>query len=188
MPIIGAHDHLARYPLADLFLDTLPYGAHTTASDALWMGVPVLTVPGRGFAARVCASLVHAAGLPECVCDSAKDYVARAIVFGRDRSSLAPLRERLLAGRDTALLFDTPRLVRELESLFHGMWADFAAGRLPRPDLVNLDTYLEIGAAMDHDAAEASFAPDLDARWRAALAVRDAYAPLPADTRLHGGR
>ena len=69
-PMIGAHDHLARYPLADLFLDTLPYGAHTTASDALWMGVPVLTVPGRGFPARVCASLVHAAGLPDFVCMS----------------------------------------------------------------------------------------------------------------------
>lgn len=187
-PIIGAHDHLARYPLADLFLDTLPYGAHTTASDALWMGVPVLTVPGRGFAARVCASLVHAAGLPECVCTSAEEYVARAISFGRDRTALAPLRERLIAGRDAALLFDTPRLVRELELLFRGMWADFAEGRLPQPDLVNLDTYLEIGATMDHDATEASFAIDLDTRWHAAVARRDAYASLPADTRLHGGR
>ncbi len=186
-PIVGAHDHLARYPLADLFLDTLPYGAHTTASDALWMGVPVLTIPGRGFAARVCASLVHAAGLPEFVCASPEDYVARAIAFGRDRAALAPYRDRLVRGRDTALLFDTPRLVRELEALFRDMWDDFAAGRLPRPDLVNLDTCLEIGAAMDHDAVEASFDPGLDARWRDAVVRRDAYAPLPADTRLPRG-
>jgi predicted O-linked N-acetylglucosamine transferase (SPINDLY family) len=169
-PIMGGHDHLARYPLADLFLDTLPYGAHTTASDSLWMGVPVLTVPGRGFAGRVCASLVHAAGLPEFVCASAEDYVARAIVFGRDRATLAPYRERLVAGRETALLFDTPRLVRELEALFHSMWGDFAADRLPRPKLMNLDTYLELGAMMDHDAAETSFAPDYNERWHAAVA------------------
>jgi predicted O-linked N-acetylglucosamine transferase (SPINDLY family) len=186
-PIVGAHDHLARYPLADLFLDTLPYGAHTTASDALWMGVPVLTVPGRGFAARVCASLVAAAGLPDLICTSAEDYVARAIALGRDRASLAPYRDRLLAGRDTALLFDTPRLVHALEELFQRMWDDFAADRLPRPDLVNLDTYLELGAAMDHDAAETSFLPEYEARWRAALARRHAFAALPADTRLHGG-
>jgi predicted O-linked N-acetylglucosamine transferase (SPINDLY family) len=186
-PIVGAHDHLARYPLADLFLDTLPYGAHTTASDALWMGVPVLTVPGRGFAARVCASLVAAAGLPDLICTSAEDYVARAIALGRDRAGLAPYRDRLLAGRDTALLFDTPRLVHALEELFQRMWDDFAADRLPRPDLVNLDTYLELGAAMDHDAAETSFLPEYEARWRAALARRHAFAALPADTRLHGG-
>ncbi|MEO3474644.1 O-linked N-acetylglucosamine transferase [Roseomonas sp. CAU 1739] len=187
-PIVGAHDHLARYPLADLFLDTLPYGAHTTASDALWMGVPVLTVPGRGFAGRVCASLVQAAGLPECVCATAEDYVARAITLGRDRATLAPLRDRLLAGRDSALLFDTPRLVRELESLFRAMWGDFAGDRLPRPDPVNLDTYLELGAAMDHGAEETSFLPDYEARWQAAVARRDAYAPLPPDRRLARGR
>lgn len=187
-PIMGAHDHLARYPLADLFLDTLPYGAHTTASDSLWMGVPVLTVPGRCFAGRVCASLVHAAGLPEFVCASAEDYVARAIAFGRDRATLAPYRDRLVAGRGTALLFDTPRLVRELEGLFHGMWADFAAGQLPRPDLINLDTYLDLGASMDHETTETSFVPDYVERWRAAVARRDAYAALAPDTRLHGAR
>ena len=184
-PIVGNRAHLARYALADLFLDTLPYGAHTTASDALWMGVPVLTVPGRSFAARVCASLVQAAGLPDFVCASAEEYVSRAIAFGRDRASLAPFRARLLEGRGSALLFDTPRLVRDLEALFHGMWDDFAAGRLPRPDLTNLDTYLELGAAMDHGATEASFDPTLDDRWRAAVARRHAYAPLPPDGRFH---
>lgn len=72
-PKLANARHLAGYPLADLFLDTAPYGAHTTASDALWMGVPVLTLPGRGFASRVCASLVRAAGLPEMICASAAD-------------------------------------------------------------------------------------------------------------------
>jgi predicted O-linked N-acetylglucosamine transferase (SPINDLY family) len=184
-PIVGNRAHLARYALADLFLDTLPYGAHTTASDALWMGVPVLTVPGRSFAARVCASLVQAAGLPDFVCGSAEDYVARAIAFGRDRAALAPFRARLLETRDTALLFDTPRLVRDLEALFHGMWDDFANGRLAQPDLTNLDTYLDLGAAMDHDAVEASFDASLDDRWRIAVARRHAYAPLPPDRRFH---
>ncbi|MBR0672499.1 O-linked N-acetylglucosamine transferase, SPINDLY family protein [Neoroseomonas soli] len=184
-PITGNRDHLARYALADLFLDTLPYGAHTTASDALWMGVPVLTVPGRGFAARVCASLVHAAGLPEFVCSGVEEYVARAIAFGRDRAALAPFRERLVAGRGTALLFDTPRLVRDLEALFRGMWDDFAANRLPRPDMTNLETYLELGAAMDHDAIEAAFDPGQEDRWRDAMARRHAFAPLPPDARFH---
>ncbi len=184
-PIAPNRAHLARYALADLFLDTLPYGAHTTASDALWMGVPVLTVPGRSFAARVCASLVQAAGLPDFVCAGAEDYVARAIAFGRDRASLAPFRARLIETRDTALLFDTPRLVRDLEALFHGIWDDFAQGRLRQPDLTNLDTYLDLGATMDHGAAEASFDPTLDARWRAAVARRHAYAALPPDPRYH---
>ncbi len=184
-PIMGNRAHLARYALADLFLDTLPYGAHTTASDALWMGVPVLTVPGRSFAARVCASLVQAAGLPDFVCDSAEDYVARAIAFGRDRAALAPYRARLAQTRDTALLFDTPRLVRDLEALFRGMWDDFAQGRLQQPDLTNLDAYLDLGAAMDHDAVESSFDATLDDRWRAAVARRHAYAPLPRDRRFH---
>jgi len=126
---------------------------------------------------------VHAAGLPDLVCASAEDYVARGIALGRDRAALAAYRDRLVAGRDTALLFDTPRLVGELEALFRRMWDDFATGRLKQPDLTNLETYLELGAAMDHDAVETSFQPDYDARWQAARARRHAYAPLPADGR-----
>jgi predicted O-linked N-acetylglucosamine transferase (SPINDLY family) len=183
-PIAPHRAHLARYALADLFLDTLPYGAHTTASDSLWMGVPVLTVPGRSFAARVCASLVTAAGLADFVCAGPGDYVACAIALGQDRAALAAARARLLAARDTAPLFDTQRLVRALEALFHGMWDDFSAGRLPQPDLTNLDEYLRIGAAMTCDG-EAGFDPALDARWRAAVARRHAYAPLPPDARYH---
>ncbi len=77
--------HVARYALADLFLDNAPYGAHTTAADALWMGTPILTVPGKSFASRVCASLVSAAGLEEMVCGTEEQYVARAVELARDR-------------------------------------------------------------------------------------------------------
>src|SRR5204863_9444565 len=80
--------HLARYPLADLFLDTAPYGAHTTASDALWMGVPVLTLSGRSFASRVCGSLVRAAGLIDLVCTCPEDFVERAVALGNNRSKI----------------------------------------------------------------------------------------------------
>ena len=183
-PMLGNAEHLARYALADLFLDTTPYGAHTTASDALWMGVPVLTLPGRSFASRVCASLVCAAGVPELVCASPAEYVARAVALGHDRPLLAAYRQRLLDSRGTSLLFDVQRLVRELERLFHGMWADFTADRLPQPDLGNLGAYLEAGAGLDHDSAEFSFVPDYEARYRQALTERHAYSLLPGDQRL----
>lgn len=141
--------HLARYRLADVFLDTHPYGAHTTAADALWMGVPVVTIPGRSFASKVCAGLVRSAGLPELVCHTTADYAALAIEFGKDRAKVAALRKQLDEGRMTSLLFDTPRLVASLEDLFCGMWDDFEAGRLPVPDLTNLDTYAEIGVELN---------------------------------------
>ena len=80
--------HLARYPLADLFLDTAPYGAHTTASDALWMGVPVLTLSGRSFASRVCGSLVRSAGLANLVVTRPGDYVERAIALANNRTEI----------------------------------------------------------------------------------------------------
>ena len=172
--------HVARYALVDLFLDTAPYGAHTTAADALWMGAPVLTLPGRSFASRVCASLVAAAGVPELVCDTPEAYVAEATALGRDPARLAALRQRLLANRGTSPLFDTAALVRALEELFRSMWQDATTGRLPQPDLANLGAYLEIGAGIDH-AAEG---PPLAARYRAGLARRQAFAALPPDTRL----
>lgn len=140
--------HLARYQLADLFLDSPPYGAHTTASDAMWMGVPVLTYPGRTFASRVCASLVHAAGLGDFVCDSEPAYVARAIELGRNPAEADALKARLIAQRSRAKLFDTAGLVSKLEDLFRVMWADAVAGRLPKPDLTNMQDYFDIGLAL----------------------------------------
>jgi predicted O-linked N-acetylglucosamine transferase (SPINDLY family) len=175
--------HLARYKLADLFLDTWPYGAHTTASDAMWLGVPLLTFAGIGFAARVCSSLAHAAGLPEMVCADAADYVARAITLGQDRAALADLRARLAAQRETCTLFDTAGLVRHLETLFDTMWDDYAGGRLPVPALANLPMYLEIGMERAQAGrAETSLDSYLDA-YAGERAFRHARSPLPLDQR-----
>ena len=144
-------EHLARYPLADLFLDTFPYGAHTTASDAMWMGVPILTLPGRSFASRVCASLVRAAGIGDLVCATPRKSTSRArSSWARNRRSWwPPSKRQLVAGRDTCLLFDTPKLVRHLEDLYRQMWEDFKRGALPCPDLRNLDIYHDIGLELD---------------------------------------
>lgn len=177
-------DHMARYPLADLFLDNSPYGAHTTASDALWAGVPVLTVPGRAFHSRVCASLVIAAGVPELVCLDPREYVEKAVRLGNDRSALLALKQKLLELRGQSVLFDTDLFVRSMEDLFDQVWSEWEAGQLPVPDLTNLDTYLEIGSAFDHDAEEFSFIPDYEERYRAKLALRHALTPQLHDTRL----
>lgn len=177
--------HLARYPLADLFLDTVPYGAHTTASDALWMGVPVLTFAGRSFASRVCASLVRAAGIPEMVCDGPDAFVARAIeLASNDRLSLRAIRERLIAQRDTCTLFDIHLLARKLEGLYQQMASEYAAGALPQPDLANLDVYMDIGIGFDHDASEIGAHSDYLGHIRNGLAARNRQRPLIADTRL----
>lgn len=176
--------HLARYALADLFLDTTPYGAHTTASDALWMGVPVLTLSGRSFASRVCGSLVRAAGLPEWVCASAEEYVERATAYGQDRTLLAPYREKLRAGRDASTLFDMPLLARHLEQLYGQMWAQCDNGDLPRPDLANLDVYLEVGTQVNHDDIEVQTIPDYQGWWLEKLAHRHRFRPVACDRRL----
>lgn len=176
--------HLARYELADLFLDTTPYGAHTTASDALFMGVPVLTFAGRSFASRVCGSLVTAAGLPELVCDSAAAFVDRAVHLGTQRGELTELARRLQAGRSTCTLFDTPLLVRELEGLLQQMWHEHVTDQLPRPRLQNLDRYLEVGASFEPDRVEAQSAEDYEELWLGELGRRHRHRPLDPDGRL----
>jgi predicted O-linked N-acetylglucosamine transferase (SPINDLY family) len=180
-------EHLARYVLADLFLDTTPYGAHTTASDALWMGVPVLTLSGRSFASRVCGSLVRAAGLPELCVNSAQEFVERAVAFGRDPALLKPYREKLRAGRDSCALFDTPLLVQKLEALYGRMWAEFEKGELPRPDLTNLDVYLEVGSQVKHDDIEVQAFADYRGWWRDRLLQRHKFRPIAPDRRLAAG-
>ncbi len=179
-------DHLARYPLIDLVLDTAPYGAHTTANDALWLGVPILTLSGRSFASRVCGSLVRAAGLPECVCDTPEAYVERAVALEKDRATLRSYKDRLAAGRDSCVLFDMERLVGSLQSLYRTMVEDYRQGRLPRPDLANLDVYQEVGIAVDHEAVEVLAMPDPDyERWfRTLLADRHRVWPIRPDRRL----
>jgi len=128
-------DHLARIGLADLFLDTFAVNAHTTASDALWAGLPVLTMAGKSFAARVAASLLHAAGLPELVTTSHAAYEALAFDLARDPARLGALRARLIANRDTCALFDTVRFTRALEAGYGAMHARAVQG-LPPADIV----------------------------------------------------
>ena len=181
--LANAH-HLARYPLADLFLDTTPYGAHTTCSDALWMGVPVLTLSGRSFAARVCGSLVRSAGLGELVTEKPQDFVDQAVAIGRDRARLEGYKAKLKANRDTCTLFDMENLVKGLEAAYARMWQAFRAGELPQPDLHNLDTYFEVAMTHDHDAEEVQAIVDYEGFWREKLAKRHAYRPIPYDNRL----
>ncbi|MEQ1817220.1 MAG: N-acetylglucosamine transferase, partial [Terricaulis sp.] len=177
--------HLARYPLADLFLDTAPYGAHTTASDALWMGVPVLTYMGRSFASRVCGSLVRAAGAPELITTSPEAFIARAVAFATtDRLGLQELRQRLIANRDTCTLFDIDGLARSLEALYAQMADEYRAGAMPRPNVANLGAYLDIGVNIDHDSAEIGAASDYHGIYRAALTARHYNVPMQADGRL----
>lgn len=114
-------EHLARHRLADLFLDTLPYNAHTTASDALWAGLPVLTCMGASFASRVAASLLYAVGLPELVTSTQAAFEARAIALAHDPAQLAGLCERLRRQGPQSPLFDTPRFARDIESAFATM-------------------------------------------------------------------
>ncbi len=108
-------EYLARYRAADLFLDTLPYNAGTTASDALWAGLPVLTCAGESFAGRMAASVLHAVGLPELVTDSLERYEELAVALAQDASRLAVLKNRLTRDRDRSALFDTARFTRRLE-------------------------------------------------------------------------
>lgn len=120
-PKLELADHIARLRCADLFLDTWPCNAHTTASEALWAGVPVLTVPGPTFASRVAASLVRASGLDELVCDDADAYVQTAVALAADPGSLAAVRQRLASTRAQGPLFDARRFAHDLEALFARM-------------------------------------------------------------------
>ena len=125
-------DHLARLRLADLFLDTLPYGAHTTASDALWAGLPVLTCRGETFAGRVAASLLNAVGLPEMVTENLADYEALALKLAREPVLLAAIKAKLARNRDTCALFDTARFARHIEAAYATMWEIWQRGEAPR--------------------------------------------------------
>lgn len=176
--------HLARYPLADAFLDTAPYGAHTTASDALWMGVPVVTFSGRGFASRVCGGLVRAAGAPELVAESPEGFVEIAVGLGRDPARAKALSRRLLEMRWTSTLFDTDLLAGKLEGLYREMVLEYQGGALPVPDLSNLDTYLDIGVRLPHETEETTRIADYEGVYRSALAARHAMRPIPVDRRI----
>ncbi|MBN3957411.1 TIGR03032 family protein [Nostoc sp. NMS8] len=125
-------EHLARHQLADLFLDTLYYNAHTTANDALWAGLPVLTCIGKTFASRVAASLLTAVGLPDLVTNNLEQYEKLAIHLGHSPTALQELKQRLAQNRTTYPLFDTPRFTRNLELAYFAMWEIYAAGNPPK--------------------------------------------------------
>ncbi len=126
-----ADRHLARLRLADLVLDTLPYGAHTTASDALWAGVPVLTLLGNSFAGRVAASLLTAIGLPQLITRSPAEFEALALRLFRNRKQLEEIRQELARNRETQPLFDTERMTRNLERAYTTMWQRHRRGEAP---------------------------------------------------------
>jgi predicted O-linked N-acetylglucosamine transferase (SPINDLY family) len=144
--------HLARQRLADLFLDTLPYNAHTTASDALWAGLPVLTLAGESFAGRVAASLLNAVGLPELITASAAQFEALAVALASDPPRLADIRRRLAAHRLSTPLFDTPRYARHLETAYAMIHARHQADLAPEHMAVVRRTGPEHAAQMSGHA------------------------------------
>jgi protein O-GlcNAc transferase len=127
-----AAEHSARQRLADLFLDTLPYGAHSTASDALWVGLPVVTCIGGTFAGRVSASLLQAIGLRELVTDNLQDYEALAGRLAQDRGYLGEIKRRLRSNRDRYPLFDSERFRQDIESAYGTMMELHRQGQAPR--------------------------------------------------------
>jgi predicted O-linked N-acetylglucosamine transferase (SPINDLY family) len=124
-------EHLTRHRQADLFLDTFPYNAHTTTSDALWAGLPVLTLMGSSFASRVAASLLNAIGLPELITNTQEEYEALAIELAMDSEKLAVIKLKLKNNRLTAPLFDTPLFAKNLEAAYIDMCERYYTGLEP---------------------------------------------------------
>ena len=128
---IGQHDHLARHRVADLFLDTLPYNAHTTASDALWCGLPVITMMGDSFPGRVAASLLDAIGLPELITHSLEEYELLAIKLATDPAELKKIKAKLADNRMTMPLFNTALFCHHLESAYSKVYDRHLNGLTP---------------------------------------------------------
>jgi len=120
-------EHLARHRQADLFLDTLPYNAHTTASDALWAGLPVLTLIGNSFASRVAASLLNTIGLPELITNTQEEYEVLAIELAMNPHKLADIKLKLVNSRLTTPLFDTQLFTKNLEAAYSKMYERYQA-------------------------------------------------------------
>jgi predicted O-linked N-acetylglucosamine transferase (SPINDLY family) len=128
---MSTEEYLARYRVCDLFLDTFPYNAGTTASDALWSGVPVLTLIGQSFASRMAASLLNAIGLPELVTCTQKEYEALAIELALNTKKLADIKLKLAKNRLSAPLFDTPLFTKNLEATYIQMYECHQSGLEP---------------------------------------------------------
>jgi len=125
-------EYLARMPLADLFLDNYPYNAGATAADALWVGLPLLTMAGRTFISRMAASLVRTAGLPDFVVHSLAEFEARALALARQPEALRAARQTLLEGRTRSPLFDAQRFARELEEGLVRAWMETTGEPVPK--------------------------------------------------------
>jgi predicted O-linked N-acetylglucosamine transferase (SPINDLY family) len=132
-PRVSLAEHLARHRLADLFLDTFPYNAHTTASDALWAGCPLVTLAGQTFPSRVAGSLLRTLGLPELITINLQEYQQLALRLALDPDYRNSLRAKLEANRTTSRLFSGERFARSLEQAFATMWAIHSAGNGPHP-------------------------------------------------------
>jgi predicted O-linked N-acetylglucosamine transferase (SPINDLY family) len=128
-PLVPLPEHLERHRHADLFLDTLPCNAHTTASDALWAGLPVLTCSGDTFAARVAGSLLTAMDLPELVTRSIEEYEQTALVLARDPQALAAVRRKVEKNRAATSLFDLPKSAGNIEAAYERMWQIWLSGQ-----------------------------------------------------------
>jgi len=169
---VPLEEHLARHSHADLFLDTQPYGAHTTASDSLWAGVPVLTIAGPTFSARVAASLLHATGLPELVTADLAAYEAAALRLAWEPGSLDTIRAKLASDRERLPLFDTARFTRNLETAYGTMMARSRRGEAPesfavensaafdKPDVASPEAVSANGSAAQQPASTPIPIPD----------------------------
>lgn len=138
---IPSDEYLARYRACDLFLDTFPYNAGTTASDALWVGLPVLTLVGQSFASRMAASLLNSIGLPELISDTQERYEALAVELATNHEKLLAIKRRLVANRHTTLLFDTPSFTKSIEAAYIKMH-ELHLKHLP-PKCINMDKLVD---------------------------------------------
>jgi predicted O-linked N-acetylglucosamine transferase (SPINDLY family) len=130
---LAPSEHLARHRVANLFLDTLPYAAHTTASDALWAGLPVLTWAGEAFAGRVAASLLNAIGLPELIASTQEQYENMAVELATNPERLRKITDTLSANRLICPLFDTRLFTRHIEAAYRAIYERYQADLPPHP-------------------------------------------------------
>jgi len=133
---LSQSEHLARHRHADLFIDTFNYNAHTTASDALWAGLPMVTKLGRGFAARVAGSLLSAVGLPELITESEQDYEALILKLATNPDKLAKIKKKLATNRLSKPLFDTEQYTKHLEDGYQQAYQNYFDGKAPQTIIV----------------------------------------------------
>lgn len=163
-PKLPIDEHLGRFQLADLALDTYPYTSHTTASDALWAGVPLVTLIGETFASRVASSILHAAGLPQLVTGDPDSYFELALRLAGQPQQLKAIKMRLAANRATCPLFDSSGFVRDLERLYERMWLNYKSARKESIVLSPTETKTARASKMKAKTAPRGGLPKVQAR------------------------